>query len=317
MSENQYDDLSKEALQEKIRERNGEKKSGDEGYIPTSGDKETLKSRLVDDDKGTTTPSDGVGQPTKDHDAAPTAGTGGGASTQGSNDGSEEDDVELSKHAGDPATAEQTQLQLLEQHGASEEAQEQAEEIQDSLDERRDEARSRVKTVDDDEAKAIFDHNTGVPLFRRNTEDLTEAQKKAPSDFPTPDGDGAVDYSEEHQAAADAEREKKNSSLPKFDDRVQYDDDVTIGDELKTERQGASGRGDVLRSDDEDGTPKYVGGAERSVYVPDDDTTWREIATLLDLPRPQELAFINGRYDGTELVTKGTKVLLPDGYTFS
>ncbi len=311
MAENQYDDLSSDQLKDEIRKRNGDKGRGDEGYIATSGSKDELKARLEDDDKGTTQPSDGVGQPTTDHDTAPTAGTGGGASAQGS------DDDELSKHAGDPATAEATQLQLLEQHGASAEAVDQAEEIQDSLDQRRDEAQSNVRTVDDVEAKAIFDHNTGTPLWRRNTEDLTKDQQHADSDYPTPNGDGAADYSEEHQRAAEAERAKKNASLPKSDDRDEYDDDVTIGDELKTERQGTGGRGDVLRSDDEDGTPEYVGGGPRAVYTPDDDTTWREIATLFDLPRPQELAFINGRYDGTELVTKGTKVLLPDGYTFS
>lgn len=315
MAEHDYDDLSKEQLVDEIKKRNGDKSVGDEGYIPTSGNKEELASRLKDDDAGDSTSDASAGVDTSSDDDAtdkanPTGGTGGGAS--GQPDPDEDDEVEGD---GQPATAEATQLLLNEQHGASPEVVEQSEEIEQSLEERRDEAKSNVSAVSDEEAKAVYDHNTGVPLWRRNTEDLTDEQKKAPSDYPTPQGDGAAPYSEEHQAAADAEREKKNATLPKFDDRDEYDDTVPIGDNMKTERLGESGRGDILRSDESDTKP-YVGGGEQHIYTAPEDTTWREIATLLGLPRPEEIAHINGRYDGTAHVAKGTEVLLPDGYDY-
>lgn len=247
-----------------------------------------------------------------DDETTPPGGDGAGASAQPTGD---EDETETSSKAGDPAVAEQTQLLLNEQHGANPEVVEQSEELQDSLDERREEAKSHIQTISDEDAKALFDHNTAVPLWRRNTEDLTEEQKKAPSDFPNPQGDGALEYSEEHQEAADAEREKKNATLPKFDEREQYDDRVGV-ESQKPERLGASGRGGMPVSDDDEVKP-WVGGGDRQKYVAPEDTTFREIATELGLARAEELAFINGRYDGTQHVAKGTELLLPDGYDFS
>lgn len=251
--------------------------------------------------------------------ATPPAGTGGGATSQTGEEPDDDeggpDDTNTEIAQGEPATAEQTQLLLNEQHGASPEVVEQSKEIEKHLEERRDEAKSAISSVSDEEAKRLYDHNNSAPLWRRNTEDLTDAQKEATSDYPTPQGDGAVEYSDEHQEAADLEREQKNSTLPKFDTREQYDDEVPI-DSQKPERLGSSGRGGMPQSDDDEVKP-WVGGGEKQVYEAPEDTTFREIATLLGLQRPEELAFLNGRYDGTQHVAKGTKLLLPEGYTFS
>lgn len=294
-----YAEHSKDDLREEIDRRNLEQPG-------SRASKDDLIEVLDGDDQ--------------DH-ATPPAGTGGGATSQTGeqSDGDEAgeggpDDTDTEIAQAEPATAEQTQLLLNEQHGASPEIVEQSEQIQEHLDERRDEAKSAISSVSDAEAKVLYDHNNAAPLWRRNTEDLTDAQKEATSDYPTPQGDGATEYSDEHQEAADLEREQKNATLPKFDKREQYDDEVPI-DSQKPERLGAAGRGGMPQSDDDEVKP-WVGGGEKQVYEAPEDTTFREIATLLELQRPEEIAHLNGRYDGTQHVAKGTKLLLPEGYTF-
>lgn len=304
-----YADHTKEDLVGEIERRDLDKPG-------SRASKDELIGRLeADDDNPAKDAQPSADAATDDDEAdestAPTGGDGAGASAQPTGD---EDDEESSK-AGDPAVAEQTQLLLNEQHGASPEEVKQSEEIQESLDERREEAKGNVSTISDDEAKELFDHNTAVPLWRRNTEDLTDEQKEAPSDFPNPQGDGAMPYSDEHQDAADAEREKKNATLPKFDEREQYDDRVSV-DSQKTERLGASGRGGSPVSDEDEVKP-WVGGGEKQKYLATEDTTFAEVAAELGLARHEELAFINGRYDGTAHIAKGTELLLPDGYDFS
>lgn len=299
-----YAEHNKDDLRKEIDRRGLEQPS-------SRADKDTLIDVLSQHDA---TRSTNDGSDAGDDETKPPAGDGAGTTAQPVGDDEDGDDAELSPEAGQPATAEATQLLLNEQHGASPEVVEQSEAIQDDLESRQEDARSNVQTLSDADAKALFDHNTAVPLWRRNTEDLTEEQKKAPSDYPTPTGDGAAPYSEEHQDAADAEREQKNSTLPKFDTREQYDERVPI-DSQKPERLGESGRGGMPRSDDDEVKP-WVGGGEKQKYVAPNDTTFREIATLLGLNRPEELAFINGRYDGTQHVAKGTEVLLPEGYDF-
>jgi hypothetical protein len=313
-----YAEHTKEDLVAEITRRNDANPDGER--ILSSGTKEELITRLFNADTGGTQDTGADATPDEsdsDKDGTPTAGTGGGASVQpaaeNEDDGSDDDDAPVSDKAGDPAVAEVTQLQLLEQHGTSTEGVEQAEEIQASLDERQEEAKSNVSEISDEDAKALYEANTGVPKWRKNTEDLTDEEKESPSDYPTPTGDGAQAYSEEHQDAADREREAKNATLPKFDTREQFDDEVPPNEKL-LDRIGESGRGDTIRSDDDE-VPEYLGGTQHK-YVAPDDTTWREIATELGLSRPDEIAFLNGRFDGTAHVAKGTEVLLPTGYDY-
>lgn len=314
-----YAEHTKEDLLEEIDRRGldkpGSRANKDEliGRLEADDDNPDKDAQPSESDTDAADRSTNSGEDGGDDQANPPGGDGAGASAQGDGD---DDDIELSSKAGDPAVAEKMQLLLNEQHGASPEIVEQSEELEDSLEEREEEAKSHISTISDEEAKAVFDHNTAVPLWRRNTEDLTDEQKEAPSDFPTPQGDGALEYSEEHQDAADAEREKKNATLPKFDEREQYDDRVGV-ESQKPERLGTSGRGGMPQSDEDEVKP-WVGGGDRQKYTAPEDTTFLEIATELGLAgaAAAELPFINGRYDGTQHVAKGTELLLPDGYVF-
>lgn len=172
---------------------------------------------------------------------------------------------------------------------------------------------SKTVTKSADKTKAAEEQRAAAP------DDIPIAEKKQDDTAPpvVEEKDDDLGPNKRNQEAKKAEQATKEGSKSESDPRHSVFEAPDPANTPKAlDRKGDSNLGGVPMSD-EDEEPDYVHIDKRSVFVVgDEDTNFQAIAQRVGLTNWREIADANLRHDGTDLVTAGTHVVLPDGYSY-
>lgn len=178
----------------------------------------------------------------------------------------------------------------------SDERKETVEGLQDALDDAAEEVKSNISEVDLEEVVEILDANAS-------------ASTKYGVDFP---GDVNDDGSIPDTTDSDAEQSEKEGKGKLQDDNR---DSVFDGAPAESSDEALDAGGRSTSQGEESEHPDYVVGKQYALTVTT-ERTFTEIAARIGFPRPQEIAAINGVWDGRDIVEEGQRILLPQGYDY-